>query len=392
MTTIASGAPPSIDLDDPAFQEDPWPTYARLRIEQPVHLAADGSWYLFRHDAVRQVLSAPQVSAEHPFRTTRRAFGPSIVDREGEPHERLRSLATGPLRPKRVDEYETAVIEPVVHELLDDLAGRGVVDFSADFATKVPMLVFCRVMGIPRQDAPWLYAALRPLIGHVDQSGVSLAEVTAQRAELRMYFQRLLAEGGYQDGLVRLFAEAAGTMTEADVLNNLMMLLAAGTETTGLAIGNMIVCLLRHPAAFDALHADRSGIAAVVRESLRLEPPLHFVTRFPTTELTVDGVTIPAHASIQLCLGSANRDERRYERPDDWVPARQDPAPLTFGVGRHRCLGFGLANRELEVVLRVLLDRGYVLRAAGAIPPVRGRSFRGVQHLPVHLDRIGAQI
>src|SRR5262249_20176863 len=137
MTTITASGAPSIDLDDPAFQEDPWPTYARMRHEQPVHLAADGSWYLFRHDAVRAALSAAQLSRDPPPRPPRRAFGPSLVDREGEPHQRLRGIATGPLRPKQVDDYETAVIEPVVHELLDGLAGGGVVDLSADFATKV---------------------------------------------------------------------------------------------------------------------------------------------------------------------------------------------------------------------------------------------------------------
>jgi cytochrome P450 len=387
-TTATANRGPSIDVDSPGFQTMPWPIYERFRRDEPVHLSPNGSWYVFRHDAVRHALGSPELGAEHPFRTTRRAFGPSMVDRDGEPHQRLRSVASVAFRPKHIDSYQTELIEPLVHDLLDELAGRDVVDFGADFAAKVPIRVFCGVMGIPTADADRLYAALRPLVDHIDQAGVSLAEVTARRAVLRGYFQKLIADESYGPGLVRLFAEAGAPTTEADVLNNLMMLLAAGTETTGLAIGNVLACLLRHPPAYDSLREDPTLIPGVVRESLRLEPPLHFVARFPTADLTVDRVTIPAGASVQLCLGSANRDEDRYDRPDVWDPRRDAGNPLTFGTGRHGCLGFGLANRELEVVLRVLSDRDLVLRPVGdTVPLVRGRSFRGVRHFPVRLDR-----
>ena len=142
-------------------------------------------------------------------------------------------------------------------------------------------------------------------------------------AWLRAYFQRVLARGAYGPGLIRMFATTDdGRTTEKDVLNNLMMLLAAGTETTGLAIGNVVACLLREESRYERLRADPGLVPAVINESLRLEPPLHFVTRFTTGPLALRDATIPAGAAVQICLGSANRDETQFERPDEWDPTR----------------------------------------------------------------------
>lgn len=375
--------PATIDLDDPQFQSDPWPVYRGHRAKGPVHRGADGSWYVFSYDAVKTVLGAGTALAEHPFRTTRRAFGPTMVDREGADHRRLRGLAVGALRPAQIDEYEESIIEPIADRLLSAVATGEPVDLFGCYARELPVAVFCAVMGIPAADGAWLYDALRGLIAHVDQDGGSVAEVTAQRKVLRRYFEDRLAEGTYGPGLLRRFVEADdGLTTTADVLNNATMLLAAGTETTGLALGTLLAVLAQQPLLLDEIRSDASLLDAVVAESLRHEPPLHFITRFPAEDVAVGGVTIEAGSAVQLCLGSANRDERRYADPDRFDPRRGGIAPLTFGHGKHHCPGLGLANRELAVTVRLLAERNLTVELAGAERPnVHGRAFRGVRRL-----------
>jgi cytochrome P450 len=383
---------PDIDLNDLAFQTDPWPLYARFRRDEPVHRAPNGSWYVFRYDDVRRALLSPEFSVEQPFRTTRRAFGPSMVDRDGDVHQRLRRLASQPVRPRSVDECQSRVIEPVVDALLDELEERERFDVVGDLAVKVPMRVFCDVMGLPAADAGWLYAQMRPLIDHVDQGDVSVADVVAARAQLREYFRRVLATGRHgPGGLLHLLASVDDDLIgEADVLNNAVMLLAAGTETTSLAIGNLVACLVRFPWTYDELRRDPDLVPAVVRECLRFEPPLHFVLRVPVRDIEVADVVIPEGSPVQLCLGSANREEGRFTEPDEWRLRRPEGPPLTFGMGRHGCVGMGLAHRELEVVLRALLSRDRAPTSVdGWVPPVTGRSFRGVRCFAIRLDPRG---
>lgn len=372
---------PRFNLDDPRFQSNPWPVYQRFRAQEPVYLAANGAYYVFRHDAVRILLCTKAI--EQPFRTTRRAFGPSMLDREGAHHLRLRSLAAGRLRPKQVDVFEDSIIKPAAVKLLDRVMHGNPTDLVRSYARELPSAVFCRVMGIPAEDGPWLYSVLSRLIAHIDQDGGNVAEVTAQRKVLRQYFERLLADRDYHDGLLGRFADAADEFTTAsDVVNNATMLLAAGTETTALALGTLLARLAVHPELLDEMRTHPWLIPAAVSELLRHEPPLHFITRFLAEDVEVDGVAVQAGTAVQLSLGSANHDEKHYANPEQFDAHRAETAPLTFGFGVHRCLGADLASRELAVTISILIERGLALElAVGGPPRVEGRVFRGVRQL-----------
>ncbi|MFI8294148.1 cytochrome P450 [Streptomyces sp. NPDC085614] len=377
---------PAIDFADPEFQRAPWQTYADLRRRSPRLRAPDGSWYLLGYDDVRFALTSPQLGMDHPFRATRRAFGASMIDQDGEKHRCLRRVTASSFTPRRMEEYQVAIIEPIVNDLLAGMAGKAV-DLVGALAAKVPIRVFCRIMGLPLEDADDLYQAIIPLVKHLDVDGVSVGQVTSQRAQLRDYLSQIVSSGRYGDGLVRTFVEAGsdGVITGKDVLNNLMMLLAAGTVTTALSIGNLMTVILRRPGVYEELCADHALIPLAVQEALRLEPPLHVVTRFAVADLELSGAVIPAGMPVHLCLASANRDERNFSRPGDLILGRSGQS-LTFGSGPHRCLGFALAVRELETVLKALVTQFPALRLTGTEEPqIQGRIFRGVPALPVHL-------
>ncbi|MFI8997576.1 cytochrome P450 [Streptomyces sp. NPDC053542] len=383
--SVANQSPPTFDVTDLAFQRNPWPVYARLRREHPQLPAADGSWYLFRHVDVRFALSARQLAMEHPFRTTRRVFGPSMIDQDGDQHRRLRRIASSSFGSAHLDDLRVAAIEPTVADLLDQI-DHDPADLIALLAEKLPVRIIVGMMGLPERDADALYAALATLVDHLDLGVVPLADVLARRTELRDYLDRVISTEAYGDGLVSRFAAAAaaGVITHAAALNNLLMLLAAGTVTTTLAIGNLLTVVLRRPGVYQQLVADPSLIPAAVRESLRLEPPLHIVTRFATTDVTVGEAIVPAGAPVHLCLASANRDEARFPDPDGWNLTRDPRDMLGFGLGPHGCLGSGLALRELEAVLTALVARAPRLEFAdGQGTAIQGRLFRGVAALPL---------
>jgi cytochrome P450 len=373
---------------DPLSEAEPWKTYARCRAESAPYPSGDGSWYLFGYDDVRKALTDRSFTVDMPFRTTRRAFGPSMVDIDGPAHRKLRRGTALPLQ-ARVQEAPCAV-ERLAGALLAGLPDGEPVDLAAQFAIFLPVQVFCWVMGLPTADAQWWCTALRPLIDHVDQGAVGVTAVTAQRRRLIDEMQaRLAADAVDRRGLLPFLV---GVREDLDVspvavLSNSLMLMAAGTETTGLAIANLAARLLSEPGTMAALRRDPGLVPSVVQESLRIDPPLHVILRVVGADTTVGDVILPRGSVVQLCLASANRDPRYFAEPDMWRPGREEAPALTFGSGRHACLGSNLAVLELETAVRVLLDGTADIRSAGPVPRPAGRSFRGVRTLPVRLTK-----
>jgi cytochrome P450 len=203
------------------------------------------------------------------------------------------------------------------------------------------------------------------------------------------------AEKAHTDGYDRagLLAHITGAfedskdLTEVSLFNNALMLMAAGTETTGLALANLLAALFRTPEYEELLRGDPTSISSVVQESLRLDPPLHMIMRITAADVIVRDVLIPAGSVVHLCLASANRDEDYFEEPDVWRLDRRSPPALTFARGKHACLGSALALLELEVALRTLHEETTAIHFAGEeVPQPSGRAFRGVRHLPVVLE------
>ncbi|MEU6222471.1 cytochrome P450 [Streptomyces sp. NPDC047042] len=369
-----------IDFAAADFQRDPWPTYDWYRENDPVSLSRRyGAYFVFGYEHVRRVMTSPDFTAFHPFRVSRRAFGPTMLDQDGEHHTRLRSAAADPFRPRAATEFGRRVVAPLAGRMLDDLLTRGHRDFVTRLAEQLPMAVVCHVMGLPDGDAGRLRELMRPLVEYVDHGTVSLEQVVAARGELRSYLRAALSARPGADGLLNALAEN-GTLDEADVVNTSVLLLAAGTETTAAGITNVLSRVAAEPEVFHRLREDRSLVRAVVTETLRHEPPLHVTLRFAARDVTLGGVDIPVGTPLQVVLASANRDPAVYPSPHVWDPERTIRTPFTFGMGRHVCLGMGLAQQELEIVLHGVLDRvGELGLRGGPLAPAQGRTFRTVR-------------
>jgi len=164
----------------------------------------------------------------------------------------------------------------------------------------------------------------------------------------------------------------------------LRLLVVAGAETTYHLIGSALYGLLTHPEQLAEVAADPSLVPAALAEALRWESPVQIVTRETAQAVTLSGVEVPAAESLTLAIGSANRDETRFEAPDRFDLHRAPSEHVAFGYGKHYCAGSRLAELEARVALEALLERLPDLRLeAGTECAVVGLAFRGPDRLPV---------
>jgi cytochrome P450 len=389
------------DPYDVDINADPYPTYARLRDEAPAyHNERYGFWALSRHADVEQglvdwqrftstrsdILDVIQAGVELP---------PGVVMFEDPPmHTMHRGLMSRVFTPKRMAALEDQV-RAFCARSLDPLVGSEGFDIIEELAVVMPMRVIGMLLGIPEEDQTNVRdetdANLRTRAGEpmaVKAERIVTADLFADYIEWRsqhpsddLMTQLLEAEFEDESGEVR-------RLTRPEVLTYASVIAGAGNETTGRLIGWLAKLLAEHPDQRREVVEDRTLIPKVVDEALRFEPTGHAVARYVVKDVECHGTTIPADNPILLLLGAANRDPRRYERPDEFDIHREDIQHLTFGVGLHFCLGASLARLEGRVALDELLNRfpewDIDLDAIELAPT---STVRGWQKMPLVLPR-----
>ncbi|MFD6456369.1 cytochrome P450, partial [Nocardia sp. NPDC060220] len=169
----------------------------------------------------------------------------------------------------------------------------------------------------------------------------------------------------------------------------LRLLLPAGPETTYRSSGNLLFQLLNHPEQFAAIQQDHSLLPQAIEEGLRFETPLTLVQRYVTEDTELEGVAIPAGAVVDVCLGSANRDETRWERSEEFDIFRPHIPHISFTAGAHTCLGLHLARLETRVAMEALLARlTNITLLPDGDPHIFGQPFRSPSSLPVTFDAV----
>lgn len=373
---------------------DIWADYRRLREAGCVVTDDAGIVGAYTYDTVKDVLTNPSFRVEHgnQYRATRLLLGYSLIDRDGREHQQRRAALIAPLRSRRITGYRDALIRPIVDEVVDAVcAARGPVDLVHDLAMQIPAHVMCRVMGLPADDVPYLLELIRPLMAQLESGPVDFSAARSSRHRLRRYFRSTLEAGKFApDCIVGQAAQhATAFASKDDLLTNLVAVLAAGTETTALAIGNLMACLIERPEDYARLREGAASPRAIVSESLRLHPALHFTERFAASDvLLVGGELVREGTTLRVCLASANRDESAFEHGDVWdIDRPQRMMALTFGIGAHVCPGMGLAYAEMEETLQALAGRVSAIRAAHERSIEReGQSIHSMVKLPATLQ------
>jgi cytochrome P450 len=368
--TIGSDTSVYYDPFDAGINADPYPTFRRLRDEAPIYYNERYDvWALARHADVEKglvdwqtfsnargdILEIIQSGMELP---------PGVVLFEDPPlHTMHRGLMSRVFTPKRMNALEGKVRE-FCAGCLDPLVGADSFDFVADLGAEMPMRVIGMLLGIPDADQTAVRdksdAFLRTEAGkpmEVQQDAIANGQMFAEYVEWR-------AQHPSDDLMTALlnaeFEDEAGvtrTLTRDEVLTYTQVLAGAGNETTGRLIGWLGKVLGEHPDQRRELVADRSLIPNAIEETLRFEPTGPHIARYVPRDVEYYDRTVPAGSAMLLLVGSANRDERRYDDPDRFDIHREIGQHLTFGFGLHFCLGAALARLEGRVALDEVLTR-----------------------------------
>ena len=384
----------------PEFVADPYPTYRRLRTEDPVHHNPLGFWVLTRYEDVMATLRDPRAVKEPIAAFVAARFGApvpslglSMLDRDPPDHTRLRGLVSKAFTPKMIERLRPDV-QAIVDGLLDRVEGAGSMDLIEEFAYPIPVTVICRMMGVPAADherfkgwgldiARGLDAIMLPPDSEVARRSV------AGRHALADYFRELIAERRSTpraDLLSDLIAaeDAGDRLSEQELLATCILLLIAGHETTVNLIGNGTLALLRHPDQLRLLRERPGLIVGAVEELLRFDGPVQRTARIPSEDLTIGDRTIPKGELVMPFIGAADRDPAQFSDPDRLDITRTENRHVAFGLGIHFCLGAPLARVEGQIAIDTLLRRMPRLALATDRPAFRpSLTLRGLEALPV---------
>jgi cytochrome P450 len=381
---------------------DPYPRMAELRRQSPVHVGpvdlGDGAnevdptipqpVTVFGFDESVQVLRDHETFSSTVYEGIMGAVMGRTILQMDEPEHRLhRAMVSPTFRSKVLEQWEGDLVQRVVNELIDGFAGRGTADLVQELTFNFPVQVIARILGLPRSDFPMFQ---RWAIGITSVTSDWERGMAASEA-LRDYFACVLEERRKTpaDDLISqlVVAEVDGrTLDDEEIYSFLRLLLPAGVETTYRASGNMLYGLLTNPDQLERVRADRSLLPDAFEETIRWEPPVTVILRRATRDAEIGGVPVEAGADVALLLGSANRDERKYEHPDDFDVFRSSRQSVGFGFGVHVCLGMHLARMETRVAMNTLFDRlpdMHLTPAPGQDLHIKGMAFRSPIALPV---------
>jgi cytochrome P450 len=381
---------------------DPFPLFARMRRESGVFKGSVMDWsktpdsmipeHLYAavsFDAVDRVFRDAKVFNSHIYDSTIGLFiGPTILAMEGKKHWEHRNLVSAAFKSKSLLRWEPEIVRPVVNALIDEFIGAGEADLVKDFTFEFPTRVISKLLGLPEDDLPWFRKRAAELISYT----VKHKRAFEASAALKDYFLQQIEQRRSkptEDIIGDLVnAEIDGEkLSDEAIYSFLRLLLPAGLETTYRSSGNLLYLLLSHPDQFQAVQEDHELIAPAIEEGLRFETPLTTVQRYAMEDTDVEGVALPAGAVVDVCIGSANRDERRWERSEQFDIFRKRMPHLSFAAGEHTCMGLHLARMETRVALESLLTRLTDIKLiTDDNPHIWGQPFRSPTAIPVTFD------
>jgi len=353
-------------FDNPALAADPYPVFAALRANAPVvKMGSTGLWAVSRYEDVVRILRDPDTfSSEVSVDVINGAPArPSMIFNDPPVHTRLRGLISKAFTPRMI-ELQRPAVQACCDRLVDALCASETADLIAGLAYPLPVTVIANMLGVADGDLATFKRWSDAIIGSVAMNLLvgddgSMDEINR---EFDAYFKarldklRASPEDNLLSGLVHAETEE-GRLSEEDLLVICRLLLVAGNETTTGLIINSVRVFAKFPEVVARLRAEPDLIPIAIEEILRFYAPFSATFRRAKRDVEVAGTTIARDERVLVLLASANRDEKQFERPDEFIIGRDPNRHVSFGMGIHYCLGAPLARMEAEVALRTLLPR-----------------------------------
>jgi len=405
--------PYAFDLGNPATNANPFPEFARLRAEDPVHWSpAMKAWIVTRYADVKQVaLNNRQISADRltPFFKANPEYQRGSIDslvrylnhwmvfRDPPDHTRLRRLFTKAFTPTSVENLRPN-IEDIVGHLIDSMqakAKRGeTVDYIADFAYPLPASVIMDLLGVPRADLERVKVwsdDIALFIGTAQVAGNKYLRAETGAKAMADYFRGLVeartkAPTGDMISQLVLARDDRDALSTDEISGTAILLLFAGHETTTNLIGNGFFYSMKNREQWERLVADPSLADSAVEEYLRYDGPSGALARVAAAATELGGKTIGEGQRVFAFMNSANRDPEAFDDPERFDIARPQNPHVTFGHGIHFCLGAPLARLEARIAAVRLSERLPGIHLKRAEPEWHDSLIlRGVKSLPVAL-------
>ena len=388
-----------LDPVDPGFYNDPNPAYHRIRADVPVFKWEHyGIWCFSRFEDVNALLRDRRFGRQILHVANREELGwpetpshlkpfydfesHSLLELEPPVHTRLRSLVNRSFLSRQVERLRPSITS-LANGLIDRFEGKGEAELLTAFATPIPVIVICDLLGVPTDMAQQLLAWSHDMVAMYQARRDRAVEDRAVKATvdfssfMRGYIgqRRKAPKDDLLSELIKA-EEQGAKLTEDELVTTAILLLNAGHEATVHALGNGIKCLLEQNI--------RSGIGeSCIEETLRFDAPLHLFTRYALEDLEYAGIRLRKGESVGLMLGAANRDPARFPEPDRFIPGRDPNPQVSFGAGIHFCIGAPLARLEMQIAMPLLFQRLPRLALAERPAYRNAYHFHGLESLRV---------
>lgn len=390
---------PSYSPYDYAVHEDPYPLYARLRDEKPLYRNDElDFWALSRHaDVAKAFRDFATFSNRNGVSLEPSAWGPSahrtmsFLALDPPKHTRMRALVSKGFTPRRVEQLSTD-IKALTRRYLDEALSGDECDWVADFAGRLPMDVISQMIGVPEADRTEV-RRLADLVVHREE-GVHDVPPTGMEAALTLvvYYQDLVADKREHPGddltSALIDVETDGDrLTDKELIAFLFLMVVAGNETTTKLLANALYWGSRNPGQLRKPFADPGRVDDWVDETLRYDTSSQMIGRTVAKDVELHGATVKTGERVLLLVGSANRDPRAFDRADEYDLDRDTSQLVSFGGGRHFCLGANLARLEARIALTELTRRIKTFEVDEAnARRVHSINVRGFASLPVRWE------
>ena len=382
--------------------------YTRLRKKGLYWDPVIGSWFVTRADDVEKLLQHPSCSSQlfsleshqlevlppngqRMYRTLNGTLERMMLFQDGASHSSFRQLLSRDFGARNIVRW-TALIRDTCEQLLASQPTDAQFDLVADFAIPLPASIVAQIIGIDTHEISDFRRWSSCFINYVAGNTSMRADLETRSAlkSLCALFARLMAnpDAAPSESLIQLFHDAQckdPTITDDDIVANLLLFVVAGHETTSSLITNAVYTMLTLAKPWEELLANPALIPAAVEEVLRFECPVQWAARIASEDFKYNGFSIRRGQMLNIGLSAANRDPERIDAPEIFNIHRVKNKHFSFGAGPHFCLGAALARLETQIAIEVLLNKAPNIRMLpGTVCWKPLLTFRALEKLPVN--------
>lgn len=401
----------NVELINPKYYAEhgyPHEAFALLRRDAPVYyfdrLDLKPIWAITRYDDIVDIsrqpdrfLNAPRlvVGADGLLGGTGELPVRMLLNMDGPDHHAYRALSNKRFTPRALKDIARR-IDAIAERVMDDVAFDGQeseIDFVRDVSAVIPIWVIAELLGVPREDWKLLFDWTNRVLGAGDpeyQEPGKTPQETLQTARLALfeYFQKMTEERrrNPREDLVSVLTHSTiegDPLPVFELMSYYFLIVVAGNETTRNAATGGLLALIENPAELQGVRDEPKKLNLLVEEILRWTSPVIHFCRTATEDVELHGQKIQAGDSLCLFYPSANRDESKFDRPNEFRVVPRPNRHIAFGIGEHVCLGAHVARFELQVIFRHLIDRLEFVELAGPIERLQSSIVGGIKHMPI---------